>query len=126
MTAVSEAVLSLETAGHYGPFACVLGQRLFGLAQGLRLSRAIPGERIEGFLGGGPLLRSSLIRGWRGAVIALGDAPVDLVVGSDLSVQFIQQNEEPRYVCLVSESIRLRIKDRTGLLPWRLIKLGSP
>jgi uncharacterized linocin/CFP29 family protein len=119
--AVSNAVLQLENEGHYGPFACVLGQALFMRAQPQRLADAPPLDRISPFLGGGPFLRSSVIDDHHGAVIALGSAPVDLVVGSDLSATFIQLTQEPRYAMSVSETIRLRIKDG---LPIRV--LGDP
>jgi uncharacterized linocin/CFP29 family protein len=111
VNAVSEAVMKLEDSGYYGPFACVLGQDLFLQAQPTRLYAAAPSDRISPFLSGGPFLRSSAIDPDRGAVIALGAAAVDLVVGSDLSAKFIQLSEEPRYVVAVSETVRLRIKD---------------
>ncbi len=118
VNAVSDAVLQLEDKGHYGPFACVLGQALFLRAQPEKLADAPPLDRISPFLGGGPFLRSSVIDDHHGAVVALGSAPVDLVVGSDLSATFIQLTQEPRYVVAVSETIRLRIKDG---LPIRVL-----
>jgi uncharacterized linocin/CFP29 family protein len=115
--AVSNAVMDLEDSGHLGPFACVLGQELFLQAQPRQLFDAAPIDRISPFLSGGPFLRSSAIDSHHGAVIALGAAPVDLVVGSDLSAKFIQLSEEPRYVVAVSETIRLRIKDGSARDP---------
>jgi uncharacterized linocin/CFP29 family protein len=121
--AVEESVLNLEDAGYYGPFACVLSHGLFRVGQADRLDEAQPSERIEAFLGGGPLIRSSVIKGDRGAVISLGGSPVDLVVGSDLAAHFIQVTGEPRYLVGVSEKIRLRVRERVnGSPPWRVLR----
>ena len=60
--AVSEAIGHLEQNGHFGPFAAVLGQRLFLVAQTPDPgSLVLPQDRIIPFLGGGPLLRSSTL-----------------------------------------------------------------
>lgn len=116
--------MDLENAGYYGPFACVLGKDLFNLGQRVELSRTLASDRIEPYLGGGPYLRSPVIPANMGAVIALGGAPVDLVIGTDLSAHFVQMSQEPRYIFAVSETIRLRIKDRTAGVPWRLLMLN--
>jgi uncharacterized linocin/CFP29 family protein len=121
--AVAAAVLNLEGRGYYGPFACVLSHALYRLLQARQLDEAQPSERIEAFLGGGPLLRSSTINGNQGAVICLGGSPVDLVVGSDLAANFIQLTSEPRYLVAVSEKLRLRVRERLGGPPWRVLQL---
>jgi uncharacterized linocin/CFP29 family protein len=113
--AVSGAIGRLEQQGHFGPFAAVLGQGLFLLAQTPDVgSLVMPQDRIIPFLGGGPLLRSSTLdalNGYSGVVVALGGAPVELVVASDVSLQFLQVTSEPAFVFRVYEKIALRIKE---------------
>ena len=70
----------------------------------------MPQDRILPFLGGGALLRTSTLPDDVGLVIALGGEPIDLVVGTDISVNFLQVTFEPRFVFRVYEKIVLRIK----------------
>ncbi len=74
----------------------------------------MPQDRIIPFLGGGPLLRSSTLdalRGFTGLVVALGGAPVELVVATDVSLQFLQVTSEPTFIFRVYEKIALRIRE---------------
>ena len=51
---------------------------------------SVPQDRIVPFLGGGPLLRSSALLAGYGVVVALGGAPIELVVATDVSLQFLR------------------------------------
>jgi uncharacterized linocin/CFP29 family protein len=112
--AVSEAVGLLEHR-HSGPFAVVLGQGLFFVAQTPdKGSLVMPENRIVRFLDGGPLLRSSrfdALNGYSGVVVALGGGPIEIVVASDVSLQFLQRTSEAAFVFRVYEKIALRIKE---------------
>src|SRR6202020_1003033 len=105
--AVSGAIGDLERNGHFGPFAVVLGQGLFLVAQTPDVvSLVMPQDRIIPFLGGGPLLRSSTLDaldGFSGVVVALGGAAVELVVATDMSLQFIQVTNDPVFIFRVYE-----------------------
>jgi uncharacterized linocin/CFP29 family protein len=112
--AVSKAIGDLEGNGHFGPFAVVLGQGLFLIAQSPSPSLVLPQDRIIPFLGGGSLLRSSTLdvcKGNSGIVVALGGTPVELVVAKDVSLQFLQVTQHPNFVFRVYEKIALRIKE---------------
>ena len=115
VSAVSGAIGLLEQNGHFGPFAVVLGQGLFLVAQTPDVgSLVMPQDRIIPFLGGGPLLRSSTLDafgGYSGVVVALGGAPVELVVATDMSLQFLQVTSEPVFIFRVYEKIALRIRE---------------
>jgi hypothetical protein len=126
---ISKAIGELEAHGHFGPFAVVLGQRLFLVAQSPEPYGAfvLPQDRIIPFLSGGPLLRSSTLdhdyragdvpRSWYGVVVvALGGAPVELVFASDMSVQFLQVTDGPRFLFRVREKIALRIKEDEAIV----------
>jgi uncharacterized linocin/CFP29 family protein len=118
---VVEAIQELEKMGHYGPFACVLGSKLFEAAiTPDRGSMVLPSDRITPFLDG-PLLRSSTMLDDRGVVVALAGAPIDLVVGSDIHLSFLQRSLEPRYVLRVSERFVLRLKQ-----PEAVCQLDGP
>ena len=99
---VVRAIGDLEGSGHFGPFAVVLSQDLFSTVQtpvhvasilardGHTGPSSVPQDRIVPFLGGGPLLRSSTLLADYGVVVALGGAPIELVVATDMSLQFLQ------------------------------------
>jgi uncharacterized linocin/CFP29 family protein len=112
VSAVSRSIGQLEGRGHFGPFALVLDQVLFLVAQTPDPdSLVLPQDRIIPFLGGGPLLRCSALDVGSGVMVALGGSPVELVVGKDMSVQFLQITTEPEFLFRVYERIVLRIKE---------------
>jgi uncharacterized linocin/CFP29 family protein len=115
---VSDAIGNLEGNGHFGPFAVVLGQGLFLVAQTPNPagSLVLPQDRIIPFLGGGSLLRSSTLNGGAGVVVALGGAPMELVIAADMSVQFLQITNEPNFLFRVREKIALRIKQADAIV----------
>jgi Encapsulating protein for peroxidase len=113
---VVKAIGRLEKLGHYGSFACVLDDKLYSAANSPTpgSSLVLPSDRINPFLGG-QLLRSSTIPEGQGVVVALGASPIDLVIGSDIHVKFLQLSTEPRYVLRVSERFVLRLKQPTAV-----------
>jgi uncharacterized linocin/CFP29 family protein len=113
--AVSTAIGDLEKAGHFGPFAVLLSQELFLIAQSPEASLALPQDRIIPFLGGGPLLRSSTLPGSSGVVVALGGEPIELVVATDVSLSFLQVTEQSDFLFRVFEKTRLLIKERNAV-----------
>ena len=100
MEAISKAIGELEAHGHFGPFAVVLGQGLFLVAQTPdQNGYVLPQDRIIPFLGSGSLLRSSTLdkyNGHSGVVVGLGGSPIELVVATDMSLQFLQVTTEPQ------------------------------
>jgi uncharacterized linocin/CFP29 family protein len=112
VAAISNTIGQLEGAGHFGPFAVVLGQNYFVRVQTPGAAGwVLPQDQIIPFLGGGPLLRSSTIPANSGLVMALGGAPVELVVAADVSLQFLQVTNQPSFLFRVREKIALRIKE---------------
>jgi uncharacterized linocin/CFP29 family protein len=116
VTAVSEAIIELETAGYFGPFAVVLGQQFFVAVQTPETGLVLPQDRIIPFLGGGPLLRSSTLPPDAGVVVALGGAPIELVVATDVSFQFLQLMIDPAYAFRVYEKMALRIREPNAII----------
>jgi uncharacterized linocin/CFP29 family protein len=114
---VSSAIGQLEAEGHLGPFACVLDQSLFSTAQTPSAgSMVLPQDRILPFLGGGALVRSSVLPMDTGMIVASGGAPIDLVVATDVSVKFLQLTLEPRFVFRVYEKLALRVKEEHAIV----------
>jgi uncharacterized linocin/CFP29 family protein len=112
VAAISAAILQLEGAGHFGPFAVVLDHGYFVRVQtpgagGL----VLPQDQIIPFLGGGPLLRSSTLPANSGVVVALGGAPIELIIAADVSLQFVEVTNEPAFLFRVREKMALRIKE---------------
>jgi uncharacterized linocin/CFP29 family protein len=117
---VSDAIGLLEADGHYGPFALVLDQKLFEAVQTPNKdSLVLPQDRLIPFLGGGSLLRSSALPEHSGVVVALGGAPVELVVATDVSLAFLQVTTEPWFVFRVYEKTVLRIKETGAIVALR-------
>lgn len=115
VNAVASGVHRLESLGHYGPFACVLGHTLYKAANTPNEgSLVLPSDRIVPFLDGGPLRRSSVVPPDRGVIIALAGSPIDLVVACDVHLKYLQLSLEPRYVLRVSERFVLRMKQPTA------------
>jgi uncharacterized linocin/CFP29 family protein len=114
VAAVTNAISHLEAKGHFGPFSVILGQNLFLTAQQPSSSRpqVSPQDQILPFLSGGSVLRCSAISPYNGIVVALGGEPIELVVATDMSLQFLQVTEKPSYVFRVYEKLALRIKDK--------------
>lgn len=119
VNAVVRAIDFLESRGQLGPFACLLGQRLFTIACSPNGNLVLPRDRILPFLQG-PLLRSSAILPDWGAVIALSGNPVEIVVASDIGVRYLQTTPEPRFVFRVCERVALRIKERSAIALLRV------
>jgi uncharacterized linocin/CFP29 family protein len=116
VSAVSGAIGRLEHAGYFGPFAVVLGQDFFLAAQTPSIGLVLPSDRIIPFLGGGPLLRSTVLEAEQGVVVALGGSPVELVISKDVSLQFLQLTDHPRYHFRVYEKMALRIKAAKAIM----------
>lgn len=114
---ISDAIGALEGRGHFGPFAVVLDQGLFTAVQTPNsTSLVLPQDRIIPFLGGGPLLRSSALSENTGIVVGLGGAPIDLVIATDVSVNFLQVTTDPMFVFRVYEKMALRIKEKDAIV----------
>jgi len=112
---VSSAISKVERDCHLGPFALALDPKYFLAAQTPAPSLVLPQDRILPFLGGGPLLRSSTLPDNSGVLVALGGAPVELVVAQDLAIQFLQVTEHPHYLFRLREKIALRIKEARAI-----------
>jgi uncharacterized linocin/CFP29 family protein len=117
VAAISKAIGILEGRGHFGPFAVVLNQRFFLIAQTPDPgSLVLPQDRIIPFLAGGPLLRSSTLDDSGGVVIALGGDPVELVVATDMTVQFLQVAPDPIFIFRLMERMALRVKESDAII----------
>ena len=104
----------------------MLGQQLFVVAQTPEPgSLVLPQDRIIPFLGGGPLLRSSTLDGSAGVVVALGGAPIELVVATDMNLQFLQVSAEPVFLFRVSEKIALRIREPDAIVQLAMNSLET-
>lgn len=108
---ISRAIGALEGAGYPGPFACVLGQTAFVEAHRPSISSLVlPADRITPMLGG-PLLRSSKLPNRYGVVASSCGEALDIVVATPPKAQFLNVNDDAKYVFRVYERFVLRIKD---------------
>jgi uncharacterized linocin/CFP29 family protein len=123
---VSRAIGTLESRGHFGPFAVVLGQNLFTAVQTPNSSSLVlPQDRILPFLSGGPLLRSTLLPPDRGVIVGLGGNPLEIVVATDVSVNFLQVTTDPMFAFRIYEKLALRIRNQDAIIGLYL-NLSTP
>lgn len=112
VSAVVGAIGALEDSNHPGPFACVLGARLFEEAYRPTSSMVLPADRISPMLNG-PLLRSGrILPDFRGLVVSLASGAIDIVVATPPKAQFLQRTPEAKFLFRVYERFVLRIKDK--------------
>lgn len=111
VAAVSATVGDLEGRFQTGPFACVLGANYFKAVQSPNNSLVLPQDRILPFLQGGPLVRSPVLAADTGLLIALGGAPIQLVLATDASVEFLQTTPDAWSLFRVYEKMVLRINE---------------
>jgi hypothetical protein len=125
---ISDTVGKLEANGHAGPFACFLSPDVFEAVHTPSPSMVLPRDRILPFLGGEYLSRSNAIPNGYGIVVAGvpacetdaygrrqkqsgGGGPVEIVVATDISLRYLQQTPEPKFLFRVWEKIALRVKE---------------
>lgn len=117
---IASAIATLEQNGHLGPFACILGQVAFVEANTpMPGSLVLPKDRIEPMLGT-QLLRSSTLDSKQVVVVSLAGDPIDLVVATSPTVQFLNVNNEARYLFRVYEKFVLRVKEEGAVSAFSL------
>jgi uncharacterized linocin/CFP29 family protein len=115
-TAVAQAINLLEAAAYFKPFACVLADDLFGLIYTpIANSMVLPADSIPPILNG-PLLRSSTLDPGTGLVVSLQGNPVEIVVGSEINVRYLQGTPTGEHLFRVSQRFLLRVKDPTAIV----------
>lgn len=116
VTKIATAIGLLEKAGYPGPFTCVLGQNAFIEAHRPNPgSLVLPADRITPMLGG-PLLRSGSMLDNYGVVASSCGESLDIVVATPPKAQFLNVNDEAKYVFRVYERFVLRIKDPNAVV----------
>jgi uncharacterized linocin/CFP29 family protein len=111
---VSYAISQLESRGQYGPFAVVLDTDGFftNVQTATPASLVLPQDRIIPFLQGGSIYRSSILpANFYGFVVALAGNPIELIIGKDVAIEFIQVTLEPAFIFRLVEKMTLRIKE---------------
>ncbi|MDW6025078.1 encapsulin [Mesorhizobium sp. BAC0120] len=109
---VVNAVGLLEDRFNPGPFACILGNRLFEEVHRPTPNLVLPADRITPMLKGGFLLRSGQMDAGTGVVVSQAGDTIDVVVGTDPVVQFLQRTGQARFLFRVYERFVLRIRDQ--------------
>jgi uncharacterized linocin/CFP29 family protein len=118
-TAVAQAINLLEAAAYFKPFACILADDLFGaIYTPIRGSMVLPADSIPPILNG-PLLRSSTLDPGTGLVVSLQGNPVEIVVGSEIHVRYLQGTPAGEHLFRVAQRFLLRVKDQTAIVRIR-------
>jgi uncharacterized linocin/CFP29 family protein len=112
VTAVVNAMTTLEGRSNPTPFACVLGNILYEAVHDPSASLVLPADRVTPLLRGGPLLRSGGIDPQTGIVVSLAGKVVDVVVGTPPTVQFLQRTTDAKFLFRVYTRFVLRIRDK--------------
>ncbi len=93
----------------------MLGHAYFQAIQSPNISLVLPQDRILPFLGGGPLARCSSLPDDAGLVIALGGAPIELVMATDTPSSFFRPRRTRGLSFRVYEKMVLRIKQKNAV-----------
>lgn len=121
-TAVASAYACLQSGGgglkqaHYGPYTLVLRTEPYAdTFAPLAATLIMPADRIKplmtaGFYGTGALPDLT------GILVSVGGNTMDLVVGTDTTTAFLQEDAEGRFRFRVFERFALRIKDRSSII----------
>ena len=113
--AVVQAINDLEAAAYFRPYACILSNSLFSAVYTpIPGSMVLPADGLAPVLNG-PLLRSSTLDDGTGLVLSLQGNAVEIVVGSDINVRYLQANKDGEHLFRVSQRLVLRIKDPTSI-----------
>ncbi len=134
---ISDTIGRLEGEGHSGPFACFLSPNLFEAVHTPSSSMVLPRDRILPFLGGEYLCRSNTIPDGYGIMVAGvpqyetdaygkrqkqngAGSPVEIVVATDISLRYLQQTPEPKFLFRIWEKVALRVKE------WNAVAVLRP
>jgi uncharacterized linocin/CFP29 family protein len=114
--AVAKGYSTLQSQGHHGPYALVLHTDVYADSFApLPDSAVMPAERIRplvpgGFYGTGTVPRQT------GLLLSVSDHTVDLVVGMDPTVAFVQLESDGLHRFRVFERFAVRLKDPSALV----------
>jgi hypothetical protein len=121
VTAVAEAIVLLEAAGHMGPYHLILGRDAFIAALTPNAPAfVLPKDRIEPLLASG-IRRSPALQPDQGVLISAGGDPTDRVVAVEPRLRFIETTSQDRYRFRVYGVLALRRKE-----PEAVVRLWFP
>ena len=120
----SQAYSALQAAGHYGPYALVLETIPYADTYApLPATLTLTADRIKplmtsGFFGTGtlPPMPPAPVAPYYGVMVSLGGNTMDLVVGLEPIVAFMQEDTNGSFRFRVLERFALRIKDLTSIV----------
>ncbi len=123
--AVAKAYSDLQAQGHYGPYALVLETIPYADTYApLPATLTLTADRIKplvtsGFFGTGTLPPNSPpapAAPFYGVLVSLGGNTMDLVVGLEPIVAFMQEDTDGNFRFRVLQRFALRVKDPTGIV----------
>jgi len=121
VSAVAEAIVLLEAAGHMGPYHLLLGREAFIAALTPNApALVLPKDRIEPLLAS-PIRRAPSLQPDQGVLISVGGDPTDRVVAVEPTVRFIETTAQDRYRFRVYGVLALRRKE-----PEAVVRLWFP
>lgn len=114
LDAVSRCVLDLQHRGVQGPYAIVVGERLFRFLATVQAGYPLL-RQVERLLGG-PVFRSELLE--TGLVASLRGGDAELVLGGDFAVGYEHHTTRELHL-FVGESFTFRVLDKTAFVALR-------
>jgi uncharacterized linocin/CFP29 family protein len=116
LEAVARATAALQAKNHAGPYALVLRTEQYADAfEPLANTLVTPADRLRPLMAQGLFATASLPER-TGLVVSLGGDTVDLVVGVEPSVAFLQTDAAGLFHFRASERLALRLKDPEALI----------
>jgi uncharacterized linocin/CFP29 family protein len=114
--ATTRACADLRERGQYGPYALVLRTEQYADASSpLENTLVMPADRLRPLVAQG-FFATGAMPERRGVVVSVGGGPIDVAVGVEPTVSFLQLDGNGRYLFRVFERFALRLKDERSLI----------
>lgn len=114
--AVTEGIARLKGREHYGPYVLILHTIPYAdTFAPLSTTLVTPAQRIESMMTAG-FFETGTLPPLTGLLISIGGNSMDLIVGRETGVSFMQEDPDGKFRFRVWKRFALRIKDPTAIL----------
>jgi len=120
---VIQAYAMLQDRGHYGPYALVLNTRAYAALRNPPANTFIfETDRLKSIFDSGLYATGTLPTkpDFSGTLYSLGGKSMDLVIGRDAQVAFLQEDDDGKYRFRVWKRFAYRLRDPSAVIHFRM------
>lgn len=116
--ALTEGYARLQNAGHYGPYSLILNTETYAAAYSpIPNSFIFEADRLKPLVGEGLFTTGTLPPvPFAGLLVSLGGATMDLVVGKESHLSYLQEDDDGKYRFRVWRRFAFRFHDPTAVI----------